>query len=528
MVAQLKVNKDTLADLTQRIQSIYLEDKIPWVVGYSGGKDSTATLQLVWYAIRELPPEQRKHKTIHVISTDTLVESPVVAMWVNQSLELMRVAAKEQDMPIEVHRLTPEIKDSYWVNLIGRGYPAPRQGFRWCTHRLKIEPSNRFILSVVKNYGEAILILGTRKAESAARAANMSQHEKHRTRAWLSPNASLPNSLVFTPIEDWSNDDVWLYLMQYKNPWGRSNKDLLTMYRGASADNECPLVVDTSTPSCGNSRFGCWVCTLVSADKSMEAMIQNDEEKSWMQPLLEFRNEIATVDESNGGRIDDFHRRDFRRMDRSIKLFQKAEERFESAEQEQTIHGPYKKYWREYWLRRLLEAEQKLQATGPKEAPLQLISDEELREIRRIWVQEKHEFDDALPRIYEEVRGEPYPYRDDLPQTPFGPDEWELLKEICLEVESLPPGEERLVKEEMPLFELQTALLDIEQQTRGLTSRRGIFERLEKTIRGCYYRDEQDAVSFHREHAKLKEKAVRQLRLDEIEGVITNDDLSCD
>jgi len=77
---------------------------------------------------------------------------------------------------ITPHKLTPEIEDSFWVNLIGKGYPAPRLKFRWCTERLKIKPSNKFIREVVRSSGEAILVLGTRKAESALRAANMARH----------------------------------------------------------------------------------------------------------------------------------------------------------------------------------------------------------------------------------------------------------------------------------------------------------------------------------------------------------------
>lgn len=482
-MSQLKVTKSALAELTARIQEIYLDDQIPWVVGYSGGKDSTATLQLVWTAIAQLPPEKR-HKTIYVISTDTLVESPVVALWVNQSLEMMQRAADAQGLPIRVHRLTPRVQDSYWVNLIGRGYPAPRQNFRWCTNRLKIEPSNRFIMNVVKENGEAIMVLGTRKAESAARAANIDRYAQRRVRKWLSPNASLPNSLVFTPIEDWSNDEVWMYLMQYENPWGRSNKDLLSMYRGASADNECPLVLDTSTPSCGNSRFGCWVCTLVSSDKSMEAMIHNDEEKRWMQPLLELRNEIAQTNKE--GKIDDFKHRDFRRMDKRIKLFRERDD--------VTIHGPYLKKRRHDLLRRLLQVEQQLQRTAPEEVRhMRLISDDELREIRRIWVEEKHEFEDALPQIYQEVTGKSYPFIDDLPPRPFGPAEWKLLEEVC--------GDD-------PLFlELQGTLLDLEQRNRGLVSRKGIIEELEQAIRGCYYKDEQDAIDYHRRRKALQSQA---------------------
>ena len=98
------------------IKKLYLSDSLPWVIGYSGGKDSTACLQLIWYAIKELDQDKRT-KTIYVISTDTLVENPVVAMWVEVSLEKMRLEALDQKMPIEPKRLTPELSDRFWVNV---------------------------------------------------------------------------------------------------------------------------------------------------------------------------------------------------------------------------------------------------------------------------------------------------------------------------------------------------------------------------------------------------------------------------
>ena len=462
------LTKDNIQELTLLIQQLYLEDEIPWVVGYSGGKDSTAALQLVWNAIAHLPAERKKHKVVHVISTDTLVESPVVVAWVNLSMEKMRHAAQEQSLPVITHRLKPTIQNTYWVNLIGKGYPAPRSNFRWCTSRLKIEPSNRFIREVITNHGEVILVLGTRKAESSSRARVMKRYENKRVRDYLSPNASLFNSLIFSPIENWSNDDVWLYLMQVKNPWSHSNKDLLSMYRGASVDGECPLVVDTSTPSCGSSRFGCWVCTLVEEDKSMAAMILNDDEKSWMTPLLEFRNEIGDMSK-------DRERRDFRRMDGRLLLHN-----------DRLVHGPYIKQWREYLLRSLLEIQKNINTSGPQEfCNLELITLEELQEIRRIWLVDKHEFDDSLPKIYEEVIGKEFPQAESLHSSSiFGEEEWHLLKEIC-------------DNDEM-LFELQTSLLDIEQRSHMLTLRKGVIEELEEQIRRCYFKNEEDAEAFAR------------------------------
>lgn len=478
--------KQTVADLLEDIRELYLADEIPWVVGYSGGKDSTAVLQLVWVALQELPAQQRQ-KPVHVISTDTLVENPVVAAWVNQSLITMRDTAERESMPVFPHRLTPEVTDSFWVNLIGKGYPAPRPKFRWCTERLKINPSNAFVTNVVRESGETILVLGIRKAESSARAATMKRHERYRTRERLSPSASLPNSLIFSPIEDWSNDDVWMYLMQVKNPWGYNNKDLLTMYQGASPDGECPLVVDTTTPSCGDSRFGCWVCTLVDQDKSMSAMIQNDEEKEWMLPLLELRNDLDIQ--------DDRHLRDFRRMNGLVQIFNGR-----------NIPGPYTQKSREHWLRRVLEAQTWIRQNAPENVRnIELITMAELHEIRRIWVMEKHELEDSLPQIYEEATGEKFPAEKLDPNLIFGAEEVEILREIC--------GDDQIH------FQLSRELLGIAQSFRTQSRRAGLYDALERALRRHFYTDEQDAV----DRALRRQEAIEKARGGEVQAVLFNE-----
>lgn len=464
----------TIDAVVAQTQQLYLADAVPWVVGYSGGKDSTATLQIVWQALAGLDPSQRT-KPVHVISTDTLVENPVVAAWVTHSLDVMATAAKSQGIPLTPHRLTPAVTDTFWVNLIGRGYPAPRPKFRWCTERLKIKPSNSFIREMVRSHGEAILVLGTRKAESSGRHARMAALESRRVRDLLSPNDSLPNALVYSPVENWSNDDVWTYLMQTANPWGYSNKELLTMYQGASADGECPLVVDSSTPSCGDSRFGCWTCTLVDQDKSMAAMIQNDEEKEWMLPLLELRNALDIA--------DDRHLRDFRRMNGSVQLFH-----------DKPIPGPYKQAAREDWLRRLLEAQAWIRENGPTYVQLlDLVTLPELEEIRRIWVVDKHEFEDSLPRIYETAMGVPYPGSPLDEHVPLGTDMIDSLREVV--------GQDPLH------FELVRELLDIEQRHRAQVRRAGLFESLEKALRRGFYTDEADATSRARRRKSAIERA---------------------
>jgi DNA sulfur modification protein DndC len=473
---------ESIQFLTTEIQELYCQDEIPWIIGVSWGKDSSCILQLIWSAIAALPLEKRT-KIVYVISTDTLVENPIVSAWVRNSIEKLDKAAAEFTMPFKVNLLHPEVKDSFWVCLMGKGYPAPRNKFRWCTERMKIKPANQFIRQTVRSHGETILVLGTRKAESANRAATMKKHEAKRVRDRLSPNASLPNSLIYTPIEDWTTNEVWMYLMQWDNPWGGNNKDLFAMYRGATEDNECPLVVDTSTPSCGDSRFGCWVCTMVNKDKSMEAMIQNDEEKEWLQPLLDIRNDLDLR--------SDRHRRDFRRIHGNVQLFEKNIGDGETSIE--PIPGPYVKKWREIWLRRVLEAQVQVRQNAPKEfKDISLITPEELSEIRRIWLEEKHEFDDSLPRIYQEVTGEVFKdIRLGADEKLLGNDEWEILEEIC--------------NDEMQL-ELMSKLLDTERQFYLRNRRIGIYDSLAKCF-DTSSRSKEEAIANAHQKYDLKTAA---------------------
>ncbi|NCR40293.1 MAG: DNA phosphorothioation system sulfurtransferase DndC [Microcystis aeruginosa W13-11] len=478
--------------ITKEIQNLYLSNSIPFVIGYSGGKDSSAVVQLIWNAIGKLSIEER-HKKIYVMTTDTQVENPLVSTWVKQSLARMKNEAKMQQMPVEPYLLRPEIKDTFWTCLIGKGYPAPRHGFRWCTERLKITPTNHFIRQQIRENGEVILMLGTRKAESNKRASTMNKYEinsfqeqlnlKENISKPLRYSGSLPNAIIYSPLEDWRTDEVWMYLMQWENPWGGDNKELLAMYRGATADNECPLVVDTSTPSCGDSRFGCWVCTLVNKDKSMEAMIQNDEEKEWLQPLLDLRNELDIE--------DDRPKRDFRRIFGKVQLFERNLNGEISIE---PIPGPYTKQWREYWLRRVLEAQESVRTNAPEEMKdITLITTEELSEIRRIWREEKHEFDDQLPKIYKQVTGETF--QDPRPGADnnlLGSEEWDILADICAE-------------DSMHL-ELLAKLIDTERQYFLKISRKGIYKDLEKCFESSS-RSKEEAIENARYVYDLKNAA---------------------
>lgn len=465
----MAITKDLIDGLIVTIQNLYLADDIPWMIGYSGGKDSTAAVQLVWMAIEQLPERDRK-KTIHIMNTDTLVESPVVSKWVDKSLKSMKDESEKKGLPFVPTKLIPDYNNTFWVNLIGRGYPFPRMKYRWCTDRLKIQPVNNFIKNKIAEHGEIILVLGTRKQESTRRNRTMTNLEKRRVRELLSPNPTLANELVFSPMEDWSDDDVWSFLLQYKNPWNYSNMDLMTMYRGATADNECPLQVDKSAPTCGKSRFGCWVCTMVEKDKSMEAMILNDQEKEWMSILLEFRNEFGNED-------GDRERRSFRRMKGNLQ-----------GNYGKLFHGPYKKEVREYWLERLLNIQMEIQENGPEEfSDLELIRIPELQAIRRIWVNDKHEFEDSLPKIYEKVVGKEFEDPEWIHYENFEAEEWNILKEVC----------EEMFPDEELAFEMMYSLVDVENKSSGVNQRKGILDSVNSIIGKTCYKNEEDATQYY-------------------------------
>lgn len=471
-----------LAALQDHIRTLYTADDRPWVIGYSGGKDSTCALQLIWSAVRALPEDERR-KPIFVLSSDTLVETPIIVNYIDDTLAAINAAAADQNMPITAQKVVPEISDSFWVNLIGRGYPAPSKRFRWCTERLKIDPANAFIKNRVAEYGEVVMVLGVRSAESATRAQVMSLHKIDGTA--LSRHSTLPGAFVFTPIEAFSVDDVWSFLLQNPSPWGSDNRDLLAMYRNAQA-GECPLVVDKQTESCGNSRFGCWVCTVVTKDKAMEAMIDNGEE--WLEPLLDLRDELAET--QNPDRKREF--RDFKRRDGSVTFV---------GDSETSIPGPYLFAYRKELLRKVLEAQEQVNAKAPPGEKTVLIQVEELREIRRIWRSEQGDWGDAVSETVKAVTGKELP-AEAADGFEFQADDAKVLTDVCA-THDLPPR-------------LMAQLLEAERSVRGL-KRRTLIHRKIASILEQEWRDETTVLNERKERLE-KNKSTSSNPLFETES----------
>ena len=354
-------------DIKKSLRQLYLDDNRPWLVGFSGGKDSTMLASLVFDAALSVPPAERT-KPISVVCTDTRVEIPAIADMVEGALDRMRKCSQQHNLNIDANLLKPTIEESFWVNIIGRGYPPPNRVFRWCTQRMKIDPVSVFVQQRLGHWGEAILHLGARRAESSTRAQTMAGRE---TRNGLRRHPDLPRVWVSNPIEFLTTEDVWAYLLQKPNPWGGDNRPLYKLYASAS-NGECPIQIDTSTPSCGNSRFGCWTCTVVDRDKASEGLRASGDER--MEKLIEFRETLLFYrDPANG-------KRDNRRMNGN------------------DGPGPLLISARRELLKQLLALQE--------EVGLQLISPEELLLIQQMWKAARDPDDGrGVARIVNKQRG---------------------------------------------------------------------------------------------------------------------------
>lgn len=403
-----------MRELPKRIQAViddiadqYLEkDRYnrPWIIGFSGGKDSTVLLTLTWLAMQQLQKQGKELiRKVYVVCNDTMVENPVIEEYVQKVLKKISEAAKEQGLPIKVHKTLPELEDSFWCLVIGKGYPVPNNAFRFCTEKMKIKPTSKFIEGKVSSDGEAIVLIGTRRNESAQRAKSIERHEIKGHR--LSKHPLNPNTYTYAPIKDLMLEEIWWIIQVIPSPWGFDNNVLFNIYKDASADDyECPtMMTSTKQPSCGQSRFGCWVCTVVVEDKSMTALINNG--VKWMKPLLDFRNRLVE------NRNKSEYRRDRRRNNQR------------AVDDTGHNQGNYTIEYRQQILKELLEVQK---STQQHRGSIELITQQELIAIQILWYRDGY-FTPTVNDIYNTV------YGYDIPNDQIPLEERILLEKSCKE-----------------------------------------------------------------------------------------------
>jgi len=373
-------------EIIEEMRLVYLHDQRPWMLGFSGGKDSTLLCQLTFEMLKTLKPEER-HKKIYIVTSDTMVENPIVKAYMHRMSEAINRASQAEQLNVEAHILYPETRQTFWSLVIGLGYPTPEApGFRWCTERLKINPSNKFTYDTIKKDGEIVILLGVRKAESAARSKSISSHEIEGK--ILSPHVSIPKAYVYNPLTEIPNTVVWEYLLKgdAMSAWGTDNKYLFSLYQGENLGEEQSVVGEIDKdkiPITGNSRFGCWCCTMVKEDKSLQNFI--DHGANELKPLRRFRNWLVDLRATPEAR-------DWRRRNGTV--YFNAEGEFG--------RGPFTLESRKLILKELLKLE--------IETGFELITIEELKMIDKMWEDEGDLTRRALVDIYYEVKGVRLPW----------------------------------------------------------------------------------------------------------------------
>jgi DNA sulfur modification protein DndC len=254
-----------------------------WILGFSGGKDSTALLKIFCVAANKVKNLQKK---IDVIYCDTGVENPALDLYVKRLFSKLKKEFLDSRSPFQTHILRAPVKDRFFVKIIGRGYPPPTNSFRWCTKSLRIRPVAEFIANAAAD--NAVVSLGLRRSESQ-------QRDRSRIKAggeyWQVQREGTNHYRLFLPILDMTVAEVWDTAYLFPLPRSIDVNALAKLYQGASG--ECPLIKSPLAPPCATGRFGCWTCTVVRKDRSAISLIESG--YSELIPFLEFRDWLATI-----------------------------------------------------------------------------------------------------------------------------------------------------------------------------------------------------------------------------------------
>lgn len=393
-------------DIKNEMEMVYLHDQRPWMIGYSGGKDSTLLCQLVFEMLESLP-EEKRWKPVYIVTSDTMVENPIVKAYMHKMNKAINEVSAKKRLNVQAHIIYPEIRQTFWSLVIGLGYPTPEPpGFRWCTERLKINPSNAFTYNTIKKDGEIVILLGVRKAESAARSRSISSREIEGK--ILTPHPQIAKAYVYSPLAEIKNENVWEYLLKGngKSAWDTDNNYLFNLYRGENLSEEDSVVghIDKDNMKVtGNSRFGCWICTMVKEDKSLKNFI--DHGATELIPLRDFRNWLVELRSNPDAR-------DYRRRNGSVYVMSNGD----------YGRGPFTMDARKEILRRLLQLE--------NDTGFDLITIDELKTIDKMWEDEGDLSRRSLVEIYHEAKGKRLPW-DNYKKAKYDEDTVLLIQDLC-------------------------------------------------------------------------------------------------
>lgn len=340
----------TLVDFYNRSRLVF--DEITrrsldrWVVTFSGGKDSTLTALLAVDHLSELrdPPD------LHVVYSDTRIEIPSMRAAAEKVIGHIRSLAGSTSLPITMHVVRPSVENTFWVRMLGRGYPPPKPKFRWCTRRLKIEPASPYVASGLPTAVLTGVRYGESKDRTARLVASCATGGECGQDYWVRKGPKTSQVTYFAPIVHWTTCKVWDFLHFVAPMVGWPTQEIYALYGDS------------------NLRFGCWTCTLVRRDKTVETLIERNPQ-SGLSLLHRFREE----------------------------MWQESRD-LKNREMRNGQPAALKVEFRSELLQRLLDVQSLV--------GLQLISEDEVATIRKMWVEpEARKEPMSLPSASSEIAG---------------------------------------------------------------------------------------------------------------------------
>ena len=237
-----------------------------WAIAFSGGKDSSATAAFVAWAIQsgQVPAPE----TLTILYADTRQEFPPLQQTAMQFMDALRRDG------YTAQSVLPALDDRFYVYMLGRGVPPPKNRFRWCTSQLKVEPMQAALQQRRDELGEKFLMLtGVRLGESAIRdqriALSCSKDSGECGQGWFQQMNHDAVSDTLAPLLHWRLCFVWDWL-----------------YFG---DHKYQMLSDVAvTYGDGDVRTGCIGCNLASKDTALENLCSVPE-WSHLAPLKELK-----------------------------------------------------------------------------------------------------------------------------------------------------------------------------------------------------------------------------------------------
>ena len=269
----IETAKKTIRELLLSKQSL----RIP----YSSGKDSSTIVNLTVSVAAELIKEHGPDcmSPLTVINADSKVENPEITAQLNKDILDLKSFCSTHHIPLSFHQSTPALGSEWIVKILsGRNLPVFSNRInRDCSIDLKILPMKRLekklLGEICKKHGEPVTLLGTRFAESSGRTERMEARGESADKIWHDP---ISGSML-SPIANWNDQMVWDYIAAVSAGRETGFTDfigLTRLYIDGSEKSQGDL--GNNIPSC---RFGCCLCTVLSRDRSMDNLLNNNPER---------------------------------------------------------------------------------------------------------------------------------------------------------------------------------------------------------------------------------------------------------